>query len=127
MRPVRLFVVLALGDIRHAVAEIARATGAQRAILFGSFARGTATPRSDVDLIFIEETDRPFLARLDKYMDPLVDRLRTGIEVLVYTPKEFDAMVDLPFVGAAVEEGIVLYESGKVYRDVAPLARSGAG
>ena len=100
--------------IRQAVVEIARANGAVKAILFGSYARGTPTARSDVDLIFVEETSLPFLARLDRYLNPLVDRLRTSVEAFVYTPSEFQRMAEGPFVRKALDEGILLYESGKV-------------
>lgn len=40
--------------IRRVVAEVARLNGARKAILFGSYARGTATAHSDVDLLFVE-------------------------------------------------------------------------
>lgn len=102
--------VLDLERIREAVAEIARANGASLALLFGSYARGTATKRSDVDVIFVEETDARFLDRLDRYMGPLYDRLRTGVEVLVYTPAEFERMKDRGFVRRALREGVLVYE-----------------
>lgn len=100
--------------IRRAVAEVARRNGAQKAILFGSYARGTATTHSDVDLLFVEPTELPFLSRLDRYFDPLVDRLKIGVELFVYTPEEFERMAHSGFVAQAVKEGIVLYESGKI-------------
>ena len=99
-----------LEAVKQAVSEIARANGASLAVLFGSYARGTATKRSDVDVIFVEETDARFLDRLGKYMGPLFDRLRTGVEVLVYTPAEFERMKSRSFVRRALAEGIVVYE-----------------
>ena len=100
-----------LEAIRKAVSEVARQNGARLAVLFGSYARGTATDRSDIDVIFVGETDLPFLKRLDLYMDPLTDRLNTNVETLVYTPREFEEMRERPFVRRALEEGIVIYES----------------
>ena len=35
----------------------------QKAIVFGSFARGEATRRSDLDLILVQETGKRFLDR----------------------------------------------------------------
>ncbi len=96
--------------IREAAVEIAHANGATLALLFGSYARGTATDRSDVDLIFVEETSLRFLDRLTRYQDTLIDRLSTSVETLVYTPAEFQRMKDGGFIGRAVREGIVLYE-----------------
>ena len=102
--------VLELGAIKEAVTEVAKANGASMAVLFGSYARGTATKRSDVDVIFVEETDARFLDRLGKYMNPLYDRLRTGVEVLVYTPAEFERMKERSFVRRALREGVLVYE-----------------
>ena len=99
-----------LEAIREAAVRVAEANGATLAILFGSYARGTATARSDVDLIFVEDTDLPFLRRLDRYFDPLADMLRSPVETLVYTPDEFERMKERAFIKRAVEEGIVLYE-----------------
>jgi uncharacterized protein len=99
-----------LESIRQAAARVAEANGASLAILFGSYARGTATARSDVDLIFVEETDLPFLRRLDRYFDPLADMLHAPVETLVYTPGEFETMKERAFIKRAIDEGIVLYE-----------------
>ena len=84
--------------------------GACKAILFGSYARGSATKRSDVDVIFIEETAEPFLKRMDKYLYPLVDLLTESVEVMVYTPDEFNRMQGRPFMKRIIAEGIVVYE-----------------
>ncbi len=99
-----------LSDIKEAASDVARANGATLALLFGSYARGTATYRSDVDLIFVEDTADRFLDRLSRYMDPLLDRLHAAVEVLVYTPDEYDEMKQSAFVGRATREGLVLYE-----------------
>jgi len=104
-----------LERIKDVIAALAQENGAELAVLFGSFARGTATDRSDVDVIFVEKTDKPFLKRLDRYFDPLVDRLGTAVETLVYTPEEFERMKDRGFIRKALKEGIVLYESGEVH------------
>lgn len=104
----------ALEDIKRIVGDLARERGALKAIIFGSLARGTATSRSDVDILIVEETDLPYLRRIDRYFDPLVDRLDRTVEVLVYTPGELERRADLPFVKKALAEGVVAYERGKV-------------
>lgn len=101
-------------DIHHEVVALARRNGAHKAILFGSYARGTATERSDIDLLFIERTELPFLSRLDRYFDPLADRFKTGIEIFVYTPEEFQRLATSGFMKQILKDGIVLYESRKV-------------
>ena len=105
--------MLTIQQIKDAAVEVAVRNGASFAILFGSYARGTADDRSDVDLIFVEDTDLPFLRRLDRYFDPLVDKLRTAVEVLIYTPEEFEDMKDRAFVRRALAEGVIVYESGE--------------
>jgi predicted nucleotidyltransferase len=55
-----------LSHVKEAIHMLAVSSGAQKAILFGSYARGTATRHSDIDVIFVEETVEPFLKRIDK-------------------------------------------------------------
>ena len=105
--------MLTLEQIKKEVVDVARANRAHRAILFDSYARGTATNRSDVDLIFIEDTTEPFLKWLDRYFYPLSDRFGGGVETLVYTPDELDRISHRPFIQQALREGIVLYEHRK--------------
>lgn len=103
--------MLDIDIIKDAVADVVRAKKPRMALLFGSYARGTATRRSDVDLIFVEETGKRYIERLDDYFIPLSRRLKTGVEVFVYTPDEFESMKDGPFLKRALEEGIGLHES----------------
>jgi len=108
--------MLTIETIQREATAAALTHGAQLAVLFGSYARGTATPRSDVDLFFVEETTDPFLKRVDRYFDGLVDRLGVAVEILVYTPLEFERIRERPFLKRALEEGVVLYESGTLSR-----------
>ncbi len=94
----------------QAVRETASQQGALKAIVFGSFARNTATRHSDVDVVFIENTDRRFIERLDRYMRGVYDRTGLATDVLVYTPAEISAMSNRPFIKQILREGIVAYE-----------------
>jgi HEPN domain-containing protein/predicted nucleotidyltransferase len=96
------------GQIERALRDVAIANHAKLALLFGSWARNTQTAHSDVDAIFVEETDDRFIDRLGRYFDPLTDRLGPPVEVLVYTPDEFARMKRRPFVARALKEGIVV-------------------
>ena len=82
----------------------------EKIILFGSVARGETDEFSDIDLIVIKDTDRPFFQRLADVNDFLPRDL--AIDVLVYTPGEFEAMVEEgnPFIERALEGGQVLYQ-----------------
>ncbi len=56
--------------------------------MFGSYARGGADAWSDVDLVVVMPTDRPFVERpLD--LTDVLDALPTATDILVYTPEEF--------------------------------------
>jgi predicted nucleotidyltransferase len=99
-------------EIECAIKDVAKAIGATKAILFGSFARGTGTRKSDVDVVFIQETSLRFLERLSVPMDLLFRKIRgKDIDVLVYTPGEFDRMRSggNRFILRILHEGRVLY------------------
>ncbi len=76
-------------------------------ILFGSLARGDLHRGSDIDLIVVKETEKRFLDRLDEFYYDASEPL----DVLVYTPEEFESMKNRPFLRRAMEEGKVLYDA----------------
>ncbi len=83
---------------------------ADKAILFGSAARGEADAYSDIDVIVVKETDKRFLDRLEEVIrciDP-----DFALDVLVYTPDEFERMLaeENPLLLQATEHGKVIYE-----------------
>ncbi len=85
--------------------------GVQKAILFGSLARGDVTPFSDLDLIIVQETDARFLDRLEPFYAGL--DLRVDADILVYTPEELAEMqIWNRFIQQALREGKVIYEAG---------------
>lgn len=99
-----------LDQIRRVVAAACARTGAQRALLFGSYARGTADSMSDVDLILVCATELPFVERFRLF--PEIFEAFTGADLLVYTPQEFEEMrVRSGFVEKAEREGVVVYEA----------------
>ncbi|MDP3184686.1 MAG: nucleotidyltransferase domain-containing protein [Anaerolineales bacterium] len=83
----------------------------QKAILFGSLARGEATRRSDVDLILIQETKKRFWDRYDGLLLALGQAVEhRAIDVLIYTPQELEQIKERTFIRQALNEGITLYE-----------------
>ncbi len=83
----------------------------RRVILFGSFARGDYHAGSDIDLLVIKETERPFAERIGDVL-ALCD-YSIPLEPLVYTPEEFERMRDEgnPFIEQILREGKIVYES----------------
>lgn len=65
--------------------------------VFGSFATGTMTPDSDIDLMLVVETDVPFTRRAIAFED-LCD-IHPALDLLVYTPAEFARLTGEPTIG----------------------------
>ncbi len=78
--------------------------------LFGSWARGEADELSDVDIVVIKRTVQPFLVRL-REAGSLLPAEAGAVDLLVYTPEEFEAMTKdgNPFAEMIAEEAIVVY------------------
>src|SRR5262249_9098276 len=86
-------------------------TRARKVIVFGSVARGEADAWSDLDLIIVADTTRPFFERFKDFAG-LYD-VWPRIEMLIYTPEEFAEMVaeERPLITRALEEGVILHET----------------
>jgi predicted nucleotidyltransferase len=69
----------------------------EAAYVFGSLAEGRATRDSDIDLLLVVQTDRPFLERWRDFADVLQGEY--AIDLLIYTPEEFKRLTDNPTVG----------------------------
>jgi uncharacterized protein len=87
------------------------ATGSPlRIVLFGSNARGEAGPKSDLDLLIIEESNLPRCKRAARYLRALVG-VFPAKDVVVWTPQEVEAWSRVPgaFITTALREGKTLY------------------
>jgi predicted nucleotidyltransferase len=79
----------------------------EKIIMFGSSARGEAGEQSDLDLIIVKKTDKPFLKRILE-----VPLFPVRADVFVYTPEEFSEMQEYenPFIMSALKNAKILYE-----------------
>ncbi|MBE0410398.1 MAG: nucleotidyltransferase domain-containing protein [Anaerolineales bacterium] len=79
-------------------------------ILFGSLAANQIEEWSDLDLVIVAETEKRFLDRLKEVV--LLLRPRVGVDLLVYTPEEFNQLSRerLFFHSEILGKGKVLYE-----------------
>ena len=79
-------------------------------ILFGSFCAGEIGEWSDLDMVIVKETDVPFLDRTRQVLALL--RPRVGLDVLVYTPEEFEQLsCERAFLrDEIIAKGQVIYE-----------------
>jgi uncharacterized protein len=102
-----------INDWLHlAVARLDQTLHPEQILLFGSWARGTASRHSDLDLLIVWETDHPPLERIGQALALLQDA-PLPVEVIVYTPAELQQRNHSPFIRRVLAEGRVLYERGK--------------
>ena len=100
-------------QIREAVAILVREAQPERVILFGSYARGDATPGSDLDLLVVEKEVRrqqAEMARPRRALSPLripVDVLLTDLARLSSSWADFPGS----YLYDALREGEVLFRS----------------
>ena len=98
---------LGVDDIRRLVAPPLARRGATRAFLIGSYARGSADAWSDVDLVVVMPSAKPFVERpLD--LTDVLDALPVAADLLVYTPEEFERGMKRGFgvFDAVTREGV---------------------
>jgi len=100
-----------LADIRALSDWIAAEFRPQRIVLFGSYARGTATVGSDVDLLVV----MPFEGSASRQAAEIRRRLDVpfGVDVVVRTPRDLEERLALGdyFLREIAEQGRTLYES----------------
>lgn len=94
--------------VQRAVSVLAAMEEVERVSLVGSFARGCADLRSDLDLLVVMRTEKPFIERL-RVLYPLLS-LPVDVDILCYTPEEFVEMKERPSLKNMLKEEVVLYE-----------------
>ncbi len=87
----------------------------QKAVLYGSYAYGTAGEDSDIDLVVLSD-DFKGMPKLERHQQLgwLAWKAETGyIQPLGFTLEEFEAASPASFLGEVRERGIVVYEAEK--------------
>ena len=81
-------------------------------ILFGSTARGEATPESDIDLLILTKNAKPWMVRQRLYdlIYPIIPTLGIDISLIVIDKNNFTRMIKHkdPFAVSITSEGIQL-------------------
>ncbi len=103
--------MVAIIDIERFGRRIGEEFGAEKVILFGSYAQGTATQDSDVDLLIVA----PFEGRsVDKSVQIRL-KLRPSfpVDLLVRTPEKIHQRLEIgdQFIKDIITSGKVLYEA----------------
>ncbi|OHB75318.1 MAG: hypothetical protein A2Z25_11530 [Planctomycetes bacterium RBG_16_55_9] len=103
--------MVAINKIKKFGRQIGEQFGAERVILFGSYARGKVTADSDVDILVIG----PFEGRgVDKSVEIRM-KLRPPfpVDILIRTPEKVRQRIEMGdcFMREILEKGKVLYEA----------------
>lgn len=98
-----------IGIQRAIAALVARRDDVREVWLFGSLARGSATPRSDADLLIVVDEDarRP-MERLSEFV-PLLEGLGRAVDLIVLTEAEWRAREGTALRRKVVTRGIRLH------------------
>jgi len=103
-----------VNELKGSLTEIFRKYNLEKVTLFGSLSKGTASKKSDLDLLAIQETELSFFERMDgilKEIQLIVPYW--GVDLLIYTPSELEKIRHRPFIRTILETGIVIYEHTK--------------
>ncbi|GAB4581407.1 MAG: nucleotidyltransferase domain-containing protein [Anaerolineales bacterium] len=102
-----------LTDIRvkNIVSEIVEKFFPEKIVLFGSYAHGTPTRDSDVDLLVIMPTQERPLRKAAEISASIEHPL--PIDVIVKTPQEIETRLALgdTFISKIIQEGITVHEA----------------
>ncbi len=101
-----------IAEIRESLAPLIARAGARKAILFGSYAKGSADRYSDLDILIVHDTPKGFFERASDFRAARAAWPRS-LDMLIYTPRELDEMLaqHRPFIEIVMEEGVVIYEA----------------
>lgn len=90
--------------------RIVNAFHPEKIILFGSYAYGTPSKESDLDLLVIMPSDEPMHSRVTK-IRKLVRDIHIPKDIIVYTPQEVEKWKDASaaFITTIIRKGKVIY------------------
>jgi uncharacterized protein len=104
-------------EIDRLIRRIVSVMHPEQVIVFGSYAKGTSTIRSDLDIFVVQETDLPFARRADD-LKPMLAQMLIPVDVHVYTPEEVAELGKEPwsFVNSILRTGKTLFSNGQFIR-----------
>ena len=103
-------------EIDALVRRIVERIQPQKVIIFGSYAKGTATMRSDLDILVIKETELPMPNRADN-LRPMLSRILISVDVHFYTPEEVEEFgkEQFSFINSVLKSGITVFKTGAYF------------
>lgn len=88
--------MLTQNEIDNLIQRIVARIQPQKVMIFGSYAKGTATIKSDLDIFVVKETELPMANRADD-LAPMLSHSLIPVEVHIYTPEEVEEYSGEPF------------------------------
>src|SRR5438445_49925 len=98
----RRYRALLEGSLELLVETLKRRPDVLRISIFGSYARGRSDLFTDLDVLVIMDTSRPFMERQRELYELLT--LPVDLDLLCYTPDEFEKLQHRPFLQQALNE-----------------------
>ena len=99
-------------QIQQLVKEIAEGYQPEKIYLFGSYANGTPTKDSDIDLFIVKDTNENKTNRTVQLLSLIKNYPNVGCDFIIYTPLELEKSSQsfLNIGKEAVKTGKLLYE-----------------
>lgn len=94
------------GKLKEVVARLAKIPEVEQVILFGSYARGQRDLFTDLDLLVVMQSEEDFVQRTARLYQQVCGDV--DMDLLVYTPEEFERQQQQGFVRRVLESGKVL-------------------
>lgn len=95
-------------EVKHYISIIKEKYNPEKILLFGSLANGEVHQWSDIELVLIKDTNKPFSERMKEVL--LLIKPKVDIKILVYTPEEFEQMKQRKFFNKGIISKDVIYE-----------------
>jgi predicted nucleotidyltransferase len=96
------------GALQQITEALVRKPEVKQAFLFGSYAQGRCDLRTDLDILVVMDSPLDFVTRtaeMYRYLNSPVD-----LDVLVYTPAEWERRREQGFIRHALKTAQVIYE-----------------
>jgi len=97
-------------EISRRLKPIFNKNNVEKAIVFGSGARGTQTRKSDLDILIVLKTDKRFFDRYEDFEEIRNLLVGSSVDMLIYSPEELESISHRKFIKTILAEGEVVYE-----------------
>jgi len=98
-------------EIGNLIDRIVTRIQPQKVIIYGSYAKDTATSKSDLDILVIKETELPMANRAND-LKPILSNSLVPVDVHIYTPEEVAEYGQEPFsfINCILNSGKIVFE-----------------